>query len=176
VASEISGAVGEFVGKVEKKRGPYVLMMEGPEVKKGERLRVQDRITGKGTGFTLLSVEMRGSEKWIKVPFDVRIGDPVYRVSSRRDRKKVTESAGSRFVKLPSSGIQFTVAITDPLITLRIHSSPFTGPWKSSKSAALSEWRETKKRCGNQRSKCGTCWLIPTGATFLLEASPFRET
>lgn len=118
VASEISGAVGEFVGKVEKKRGPYVLLMEGPEVKKGERLRVQDQITGKGTGFTLLSKEQRGTEKWIKVPFDVRLGDLVYRVSPRRDRKKVTESAGSRFAKLPSSGIQFSVAITDPLITV----------------------------------------------------------
>jgi putative protease len=118
VSSETAGAVGEFIGKIDKIRRPFMLVMTGIELKKGERLRVQDHRTGKGTGFTLISMEKKKSDTWIKVPFAVKEGDLVFRVSPRRDRKRATESASSAFARLPSSGIQFTVSVKGSIITV----------------------------------------------------------
>ncbi len=118
VTSETAGAVGEFIGKISAQRGPYVLVTSRCELKKGERLRVQNRVTGRGTGFTLLAMERKDNETWIKVPFHVQEGDLLYRVSPGRERKKATESATSLYADLPSSGTRFTVFVMGANITV----------------------------------------------------------
>ncbi|NIO15856.1 MAG: hypothetical protein GTN70_02465 [Deltaproteobacteria bacterium] len=116
--SETAGAVGEFIGNIAAIRRPYVLITSRCELKKGERLRVQNRVTGRGTGFTLLAMERKDDEMWVKVPFDVREGDLLYRVSPGRERKKATESAASLYAGLPSSGTRFSVFVKGAVITV----------------------------------------------------------
>ncbi len=112
VASSETGAfVGEFLGKVVEVDRPYVKLDGAPLVRRGERLRVQDTETGKGTGFTVTVIEVRNGELWLKVPFPVKEGDLVYRVSATSSRREITRKALEKFQALPTAGLRFTVTL-----------------------------------------------------------------
>ena len=111
VSSEEGGSVGDFLGKIAEVRTPYVFVEGTHRVNKGERLRIQSLLDGKGTGFTLTATQVREGKRWFKVPFTVRKGDSLFAVHSGEDRRRWAGSANESNEEVVRVGVSFKLEV-----------------------------------------------------------------